>query len=206
MDVNVYQLGVLETNCYVVGGKDGIVIVDPGGSSPHLLDAIEKDSRKVAAILLTHGHFDHIAGVDGLVKKYQVPVYALDKEKEMLTDPSNNLAADLGGESVTIESEITYFSEGDVLEAGGLSFETIWVPGHSYGGCCYYVKDEGVLFSGDTLFCGSIGRSDFPGGDMKALVDALKQKVMILPDETKVLPGHGPGTDIRFEKKFNLFL
>ena len=206
MDLRSCELGILQTNCYVIGNDDQLVIIDPGHCPDRFLELIENDGRRPAAILLTHGHFDHILGVDPLVRRFGMPVYALDKEELTLTNPDNNLAAIFTQGTVNLESEVTYFSEGDVLEIAGLSFETIWVPGHSYGGCCYYLRSEGVLFSGDGLFYGSIGRTDGPQGDLDALVGALKEKVLTLPEETAVYPGHGPATKIGFEKRNNPFL
>ena len=105
-----------------------------------------------------------------------------------------------------MDAEVTYFSEGDVLRLAGLEIETIWTPGHTPGGCCFYIPKEHVLFAGDSLFCGSVGRTDMPGGDMGALVRGLKEKIWKLPEETTVYPGHGPETTIGYEKQYNPFV
>ena len=206
MDLNHIELGILQTNCYVIGGEDGLVIIDPGYCPPELISLIEDDGRKPEAILLTHGHFDHTMGVDQLREHFDIPVRALIQEKQTLETTEYNLSTMFSGQGVLLESPVSYFSEGEVLTYAGLKFETIWVPGHSQGGCCYYVRDEEVLFSGDSLFCGSVGRTDLAGGDMTTLVENLREKVMTLPDKTAVCPGHGPGTDIAFEKQFNMFV
>ena len=206
MDIRNYELGLLQTNCYVVGNDDKLVIIDPGGCPPSFMQTLQEDGRIPEAILLTHGHFDHILGVDELTAHFDLPVYALEQEAETFNDPAFNLGQAFIGQTVQLRSKITYFSEGEKLDLAGLTFETIWIPGHSYGGCCYYLRDEHVLFSGDALFYGSIGRTDGPQGDMRALVDNLKEKVLILPDETEVYPGHGPATSIGFEKQYNPFI
>ncbi len=206
MEIKRLEVGPLGTNCYLVKNEDRMVVIDPGYYTGPLEDEICQTDLPVEAVLLTHAHFDHIWGVDALVETVGAPVYALDKEETMLTDPSVNLAKDFIDIPVTVNAPIRYFSEGDILELAGLSFKTIWIPGHSAGGCCYYLEDEGVLFSGDSLFYGSIGRTDNPQGDYDALVGNLCKKVLILPDKVRVFPGHGPETVIGFEKQYNPFL
>ncbi len=206
MDIKAYEVGMLQTNCYVVGGDDGLVIIDPGYAGAKLCNEIDSDGRKPVAILLTHGHFDHTMGVDYLVERYDIPVYALDKERETIESSAANLSTLFSAAGIHSDTEITYFSEGDVLEFAGLSFETLWIPGHSVGGCCYYLRSDNVIFSGDNLFYGSVGRSDLPGGSMSAMINGIKEKLFALPDETMVYPGHGPETSIGFEKQYNPFI
>ncbi len=206
MDIRGYEVGMLQTNCYLVGGEEGLVIIDPGYAAVQLIDAIDTDEREPVAILLTHAHFDHTMGIDALVDRYHIPVYALDKDRETLENTSANLSQLVGGFNMHVNSEITYFSEGDVLELAGLSFETFWVPGHSAGGCCFYLRNDHALFSGDALFYGSVGRTDLPGGNMGALIRGLKEKILVLPGDTIVYPGHGPTTYIEYEKQYNPFI
>ena len=206
MDIKNYVVGMLQTNCYVIGNDDRLLILDPGYAGDRLFAEIDSDGRKPEAILLTHGHFDHIMGVDAVVERYQIPVYALDKERDTFSDSSAALAGFFMEAEKHMDAEVTYFSEGDVLRLAGLEIETIWTPGHTPGGCCFYIPKEHVLFAGDSLFCGSVGRTDMPGGDMGALVRGLKEKIWKLPEETTVYPGHGPETTIGYEKQYNPFV
>ena len=206
VDIRTCELGMLATNCYIVGGGERLLIIDPGDCPPGFIEAVEADGRTPEAILLTHGHYDHFLGVDSIAGHFHLPVYALDKEKPALENSQINLSKMFSGKDEALTTPITYFSEGDILELAGMKIRTIWVPGHSPGGCCYYISEENVLFSGDCLFCGSIGRTDFPQGDYEALISTLKNKILILPDDTQVFPGHGPGTTIGYERVSNPYL
>lgn len=198
--------GIISTNCYLAINEETkqTVVIDPASSSPSLMNHIEAEGLKVEAILLTHGHFDHIMGIDGFLKKYDVPVYVHEDDKEMMNDPQLN-------QSSTYTAGYTFsgaecIRDGQVLHLAGNDFEVFHTPGHTPGCCCYYVRSEGVLFSGDTLFAGSVGRSDFPGSSASELIRAIRDKLLPLPDDTHVYPGHMGETVIGHERVNNPFL
>ena len=140
-------------------------------------------------------------GLDG----YDAEIYALDKEQETLENPTYNLSGMMGGASERYKATV-YVQDNDVLHLAGFEIKVLFTPGHTPGGCCYYFKNEGVLFPGDTLFCGSVGRTDFPGGSMSDLVRAVRERLLVLPDNTLVYPGHESPTTIGDEKKYNPYL
>ena len=206
MKVMTMVLGPIGTNCYVIRKEDEkeVLIVDPASQAALIEQKLDELGAVPAATLLTHGHFDHIGAVDGLRERYGCPVYALRQEKETLQDPSLNQSL-YHGASITVEAD-QYLTDGQELKAGPFTLKVLHTPGHTPGGTCYYMEDEKVLFSGDTLFCESVGRTDFPGGSMSALVRGIREKLMTLPDETVVCPGHGPASTIGHEKAYNPFL
>jgi glyoxylase-like metal-dependent hydrolase (beta-lactamase superfamily II) len=165
---------------------------------------LERNGFTVEAILLTHGHFDHIWGSNELREVSGAKIYALDEEKVLCEDVKNNLSAMVGRAYTVVPDE--YVREGQVLTFDNMDFKVIATPGHTIGSCCYYVEKAGILVSGDTLFQESTGRTDFPTGSMSSIVRSIREKLFILPDETKVYPGHGDSTTIAYEKKYNPFV
>ena len=205
MLIRTYAVGPLETNCYVLADEttQQAVIVDPGGSGDQILEDIKKNKFKIVAILLTHGHFDHIGAVEQIKNELNVFVYAHKDEKSILENPEQNLSRSFSGKSIGTIADI-YFS--DVFEFSfgkNITLKVIHTPGHTPGGVCYYYNKESILISGDTLFYRSIGRTDFPYGSYTSLIDSINNKLFVLPEETKVFPGHGDPTTIGFEKKSN---
>ena len=198
LDLQKCIVGSVFTNCYFLKNKETeeMLIVDPGDNA----DRIE---QKVA-ILLTHGHFDHILAAEEIKKKYNIPIYACAKEEKTLQDPRINLTA-FHTSSYTLKADV-YLTDLQVVELAGFSVQMIETPGHTLGSCCYYLKDEGVLFSGDTVFCGSVGRTDFPEGSTAAIVNSLHRLLEALPDDTEVYPGHDTSTTIGYEKRYNPFV
>ena len=196
-------MGMVSTNCYIVyrkGGKSA-VIVDPADNGAYILNKCRELQVEPEAVLLTHGHFDHIMGIDGILEEYQVPVYVHEEEAELIQDPILN-------ESNTYTNGYTfgnaeYTRDGQILELIGYKFRVIHTPGHTSGGVSYYVESENVLFSGDTLFHGSVGRTDFKTSSMSSLVHSIREKLFLLPDETVVYPGHMGATSIGTEKQIN---
>ncbi len=156
------------------------------------------------AILLTHGHFDHIMGVEGLRTQFGIPVYVHEDDADMLERPQLNAGAMIGV-SISVQADQTV-KDGDVLHLAGMEIHVLHTPGHTPGGVCYYFPKEEVVFSGDTLFCGSVGRTDLPGGSMSALIRSVREKVFKLPDLTVVYTGHGEPTKIGDEKRCNPFI
>ena len=153
------------------------------------------------AILLTHGHFDHIWGANELRRLSGAKIYAYEGEKELCEDAGKNVSRD-AGRPETVQADF-YEKDGALLELGGFSLKLIATPGHTGGSCCYYLEEEKILFSGDTLFEGSVGRTDFPTGSMSSLVRSIKERLLVLPDDVTVYPGHGDTTTIGDEKKYN---
>lgn len=198
------MLGPVGTNCYIahVEGRSDCVVVDPGYSGERVAQVLTDDGLTLDGVLLTHGHFDHYEGVPGLTAKMGGKVYILDEELDLIKDPAKNGSLGLMGHGTAIEPEFTCH-DGDVLELAGMEFKVIHTPGHTKGGCCYYLEDEGVLFAGDTIFMESIGRTDLPTGNMKEILSSVREKILSLPGDTKILPGHGPATDVAYEAANN---
>ena len=198
--------GALMANSYLVideESKKGF-LVDPGGFDQVMVNAINDDTVELVYIILTHGHSDHIEGVPRYKELFpDAKVVCAEDERPMLADPHLNFTGFMGRGGLTLEPDVTV-KEGDVITVGNMSFRVIMTPGHTPGGMCLY--GEGVLFSGDTLFRASIGRTDFPGGSYGQIIDSIQRKLFTLPDETRVFPGHEGETTIGYEKKYNPFL
>lgn len=204
MEIRKLIVGMVETNCYIAMNSQTkeAVIVDPGDSAPRIIEECGRIGAKVQAILLTHGHFDHIMAVEELKKEWQVPVYAYEKESEVLADEALNLSAQFVGRHASLKADVK-LKDGETFELIGTAFRLIATPGHTIGSCCYYVESEGVLFSGDTLFEGSYGRVDFPTSSSHDMVHSVAEVLFDLPDEVEVFPGHMGTTTIGEEKKYN---
>lgn len=205
MKVTNLPSGPLAVNTYLVedeSTKKGF-IVDPGGYNPQLTKKIASEGIDIQYIILTHGHGDHIGGV--MQHKEELPnvkVVADEAELPMLSDPQMNMSTMLGG-AAAVTPDITV-KDGDTLTVGSLELKFLHTPGHSPGGMCISVGR--ALFSGDTLFCASIGRTDFPGSSFQDLSDSIKNKLYVLPDDTRVFPGHMEPTSIGYEKENNPFV
>ena len=198
-------MGSVQTNCYFLYQEDEkkIIVVDPADKGEYLYNAFKEAGFEVVAILLTHGHFDHIWGSNKLRELAGVQVFAFEDEKDVCESSKLNVSADVGR---PYEARVDwYLKDGETVTIDGMEFKVIWTPGHTQGSCCYYFEKDNILISGDTLFEGSVGRSDLPTGDGKLLSRSLKERLMILPDETVVYPGHGNSTTIADEKKYNPF-
>ena len=206
MKVERFLTGILSTNCYVAWNEQTkeAVIVDPAAYSKKLAEFLREEGLKPQAVLLTHGHFDHIMGLDALLEEYPVPVYVHEAEKGLIADPKTNLS--LTYTNGYVFEDATYVTDGQKIEAAGVTFEVLFTPGHTSGGCCYYAETENMLFSGDTLFRCSVGRSDLPTGDETTLIRSIKEKLLVLPENTVVYPGHMAATTIQTEKTANPFL
>ena len=199
-------LGPVYTNCYLLKNKETgeLIIVDPADCPEKIEMKISRMNGKPVAILLTHGHFDHILAAQAVKEKYNIPIYACRQEEEMLREPSINMTVHYG-QGCSIVPDV-FLEDLDVIRLAGFSVQMIHTPGHTQGGVCYYVEKEGVLFSGDTLFCCSVGRSDFATSSTSALIRSIKEKLFLLPDETKVFPGHMGATTIGNEKVNNPYV
>lgn len=205
-EVFIYSLvvGELEANAYIVGCPvtKVAVVIDPGAEGERILGAVNRAGYRLIQILLTHGHADHIGGVAFIRRVTGVPVAIHVKDAAMLTDPALNLSFYLGG-SFTTSGPDRELVGGERIEVGHFSLQVIHTPGHTPGSVCYL--GPGVLFTGDTLFAGSIGRTDFPGGSYQQLLQSIRERLLALPDATVVYPGHGPATTIGEERAHNPF-
>ncbi len=205
MIVKTLLVGPIQTNCYVVGcekTKEGMVI-DPGGSEEVILREIEQLGLTIKYVINTHGHFDHTLADEAIVKATGAPLAIHPADVPLLHDGGG--ARFFGFNAPSIEADMS-LEDGDILKVGELTFEVIHTPGHSPGGVSLYNEDEGVIFSGDTLFCMGIGRYDLPGGDFRILMASIRDKILSLPPHTVVYPGHGPATTVGRERQSNPFL
>ena len=208
-----FTFNAFQTRCSIAWSDDKYcAFVDPGCSTSKELAALTEfvsaQNLKPVCIMLTHAHFDHIYGVSELVKTYGIPVYMHPGEKFTIdiTNPTVCGAYGLPLPDTTFLQSFAEIKEGDIIEVGSLKFQVIETPGHSCGGVCFLENNEKVLFSGDTLFAGAIGRSDHPGGDYDLLIGSIMNKLMPLDGSVTVIPGHGPCSDITTEGMTNPFL
>ena len=199
-------LGNMGTNCYFVYKEDtkDAIVFDPADNGDYLYEKLKDNGITVQAIFLTHGHFDHIYGVKKLKELSGAKVYASVDEVEILKDPDANVSG-LFGRVISMEPDET-FNDLDVITIADITFQVLATPGHTAGSVCFYFKDDNILIAGDTLFEGSVGRTDFPTGSMKTLVESINSKLMVLPDNTRVYPGHGGTTTIGDERQNNPFI
>lgn len=205
MILEMLVVGQLDVNCYILGCKETkeAAIIDPGGDADEIINTVNRLGVKPKYIICTHGHADHIGAVSQIKNATGAKVLIHSADAEMFTDPQKNLSAFLGA-NIVLQPADQLLAEGDTVKLGNLDLEIVNVPGHTKGGIC--IKVEDVIFSGDTLFAGSIGRSDFPGGSHTQLIKGIKEKILTLPGQTKVYPGHGPDTTVEQEKRQNPFI
>ena len=206
MKIEKFVTGIISTNCYLVINEETkqTVIIDPAASPAYLMNHLKSEGLKVEAIFLTHGHFDHMMGLDGFLKEYDVPVYVEEEDEEVLQDPRLNLSATYTEGYVFTKAETV--QDGEILSFAGYEFRVIHTPGHTMGGCCYYLPVEHAVFSGDTLFQRSVGRTDFPNSSQDAIVRSVRERLFALPDDTIVYPGHMGETKIEYEKLHNPYV
>ncbi|MFI3230291.1 MAG: MBL fold metallo-hydrolase [bacterium] len=198
--------GQMMQNAYFITEEEtnATIVIDPGAEPERLINTIEKNNLDLKYIVLTHGHFDHIGACDDLNKKYNAPIVIAEGEELLIEEPKNNLSTMIG-ESISIKADIV-LKDGDIFKFGdNLEFKVIATPGHTPGGMCLYFEKQEVLISGDTLFKASVGRTDFPYGDSKVLIQSL-EKLKVLPDTTVVYCGHGDKTSIGSEKVNNPYM
>ena len=199
-------VGPVDVNCYVLKDKatgKGAVI-DPGGHVERIMSLINDMKADIAEIIITHGHFDHIGALDELRNAVGCGASIHELDAEMLLKSRKNLSIFMGTDAIFRPAE-RLLKDGDVIRFGESFLKVIHTPGHTSGGICLYDGDK-VLFSGDTLFAGSVGRSDFPGGDHYQLIESVVKALAEVKDETVVYPGHGPETGMGYERKTNPFL
>lgn len=199
MIIKTYPLGSLQTNCYLAidDTTNKAAIIDPGANAQYLIKEIDSLGIEIDKILLTHCHFDHNGAVVDLKDKYSVDVYLNKAEEEYMEIDSSGIFGKL-------PKFYKYINEDEEIKVGNLVFKTIFTPGHTKGGTCYLVEDN--VFTGDTLFNGSIGRTDFLGGSYNEIIDSIENKLMVLDNDVNVYPGHGPKSTIIYERMKNPFL
>ena len=206
LKIGKITLGSCQTNCYFVYKEDSkkALVFDPADKGDLLHGKLTDAGFAVEAILLTHGHFDHIWGVEKLKELTDVLVYAFEAEEELCMDAGMNISA-AAGRACSLKPD-KLLKDGEEVAIGDFTFRAIATPGHTKGSGCFYFEEDKILISGDTLFQESVGRTDFPTGSMGTLVRSIKDKLMVLPDDVKVYPGHGESTTIGYEKENNPFL
>ncbi|MGI6329936.1 MAG: MBL fold metallo-hydrolase [Bacilli bacterium] len=198
-------VGALETNCYLLSCKQSqeTVIIDPGAESKRIVKEITDLKLKPKMIILTHGHGDHITAVNDLKEYYQIPLYVHKEEEKILLNSENSFVHLLTGKDINFTID-KYLEDGEIIKLGSLIIKIIHTPGHTSGGIS--LNCNNVIFTGDTLFKGSIGRTDLPGGSLQEILNSIKTKLLTYPDETIIYPGHGSSSTIGKEKESNLFL
>jgi len=208
MKIDRLILGAFETNCYILRKSEkakDCVVMDTGLEAGKLTDFLQKHKLNPLAVVLTHGHIDHIAGVAELRKNYpKIKVYIHKLDAEMLRETASNVSARIGRQPSTLDITGTDFliEKASIIKQAGIKLQVLHTPGHTPGGICLYSKGEGIVFTDDTLFANGVGRTDL-GGNMEQLVKSIKEKLFTLPEETAVYPGHGPTTTIAQEKAHN---
>lgn len=199
--VTTLIVGMLQTNCYIVAcGQGTSVVIDPGDEGERLIEACKINGLKPKMVLITHGHVDHTNAADDIKRFFGAEIICHQSDRYMIESETVSMW-DLRRKTCTVDRTV---EDGDVIEVGDLNFKVIHTPGHTRGSICFFV--DSVVFSGDTLFRGSVGRTDLPGGSEETLMASLKRKLMVLPSDTLVLPGHGPETTIAYESRHNLFV
>lgn len=198
-------LGVYQANCYIIHDEavKEAAVIDPGGDFEEIRRYIEANDLKISYIILTHAHGDHIGALQELKNYSGAAVCIHEGDLEMLKNKRQNLSTEIGGFPVEMAAD-RLLADGDELKLGETVLKVIHTPGHSRGGICIYC--DGHLYSGDTLFACSIGRTDLEGGSFEEIIASIKEKLLVLPEATEVYPGHGPSSTILIEKKRNPFL
>ncbi|NMB25380.1 MAG: MBL fold metallo-hydrolase [Firmicutes bacterium] len=200
----VMAVGANGANCYIVGRDQQGIVIDPGSEGERILKLVDERGLQIKAIINTHGHFDHIGANDILRATTGAPLYIHEQDAPMLTDANKNLATWAGMGEVISPPADNLLHGGEVLDFGGLKLQILHTPGHTPGCICIQIGD--TLFTGDTLFAGSVGRVDLPGSSQSALANSLHNVILALPSHMAIYPGHGPSSTLRHEREQNPFL
>ena len=207
MILKTLVVGPLDVNCYLIGdaASGPVAIIDPGGDSDQILEAVQHLNRTVSFILNTHCHFDHVGAVAELMDSLGVDYFIHCDDRKVLANMSVQMEM-FGFQGSPAPVPTRCLNDGDNLTLGNIILKVIHTPGHSPGGICLYCAETGQILSGDSLFLESIGRTDLPGGSSKTLLTSIREKLLVLPKDVRVYPGHGPSTTIGHELKTNPFL
>jgi hydroxyacylglutathione hydrolase len=199
------EVGNLGANCYILYCEKTMegAVIDPGGNAQDIINIIKREKIKIVSIINTHGHADHIGANDEIKEYTGAPVLIHREDAAMLTSSQGNLSMYIGN-NLICQAADRFLADKEIIQVGKIEIQVLHTPGHTPGGICLKAND--VVFSGDTLFEQSVGRSDFPGGSHSQLVNSIKEKLLVLPDATKILPGHGVGTTIGDERYNNPFI
>ncbi|HJQ30016.1 MAG TPA: MBL fold metallo-hydrolase [Rubrobacter sp.] len=207
MILEMLTVGPFQENSYIIGdeGSGTGALIDPGDEAARIAMAVEQTGLEISSIIVTHAHIDHVGAVAALVDEYSCPVLMHADAEPMLKQlPTQAMMMGLKfGKVPTVDRHV---DDEEVLEVGALKLRSLYTPGHAPGHLAFYVEDEGLVLSGDALFAGSVGRVDLPGGSMEVLMRSIEDRLLTLPDETRVYPGHGPQTTIGNERTSNPFL
>ena len=207
MILEMLTVGPFQENCYIIGDEQTGTgaLVDPGDEGTRIALAVEQTGLDIGQIIITHAHIDHVGGVAALVDEYACPVL-MHAEAEPMLGQLPTQAMMMGLRFGKVPAVDRHIEDDEVLEVGGLELKALYTPGHAPGHLAFYLESEGLVLSGDALFAGGVGRTDLFGGDMELLLRSIVERLMTLPDETRVLPGHGPETTIGEERAHNPFL
>jgi hydroxyacylglutathione hydrolase len=200
-------VGPFQENCYVIGDQESRIgaIIDPGDEAARIAMAVEETGLDIGSIIVTHTHIDHVGAVAALADEYACPVLMHDEAEPMLKELPTQ-AMMMGIRFGKLPEVDRYVEDEEIVEVGDLRLRSLYTPGHSPGHLAFYLQDEGLVLSGDALFAGSVGRVDLPGGSMEVLMQSIEERLLTLPEETVVYPGHGPRTTIGNERTSNPFL
>ena len=200
-------VGRFQENCYIIGDEESGIgaLIDPGDDAVRIVFAVEQTKLAISQILVTHAHVDHVRAVTTLVDEYYCPVL-MHREAETMLRRLPHEARMMGVKFRKVPAVDRYIEDEEVLEIGALRLRSLYTPGHAPGHLAFYMEEGGIVFSGDTLFAGGIGRTDLPGGNAELLMQSIFERVLTLPDETRVLSGHGSETTIARERMTNPFL
>lgn len=206
MKIKLLLLGDMPTNGYIVYNDDNeCIIADPGFEAEKVYKFVEENGLKPLAIVLTHAHFDHISAVNEVKNRYNIGCYCHEYEKELMRDAVLNLSGLNGRDKVEISPDYTFVDD-EVVQIGGISFKVMHTPGHTKGGVCLYFEKDKILITGDTLFRGTVGRTDLPTGNYNEIIRSLNDKLMKLDDDVAVYPGHGYKTTVGIERRNNPYV
>jgi hydroxyacylglutathione hydrolase len=207
MILEMLTVGPFQENCYVIGDEETGVgaVVDPGDEAARIALAVEQTGLEIGHILITHAHIDHVGAVAALVDEYVCPVL-MHAEAELMLKQLPSQAMMMGLRFGKVPTVDRHIEDDEVLEIGDLRLKSLYTPGHAPGHLAFHVEGEGLVLSGDALFAGSVGRTDLFGGDMEVLLRSINERLLTLPDETRVYSGHGPETTIGDERSYNPFL